>query len=236
MKFTRRVEWEGEHTRLVHLGGLPRGRGETPRDRRRAVRYVFIHATFGARVNGIDAVSHVCGDDVAPPKYVMTSSGQPETHKVFGVGRPKVIGGGRNLAGPRCSFLVPTIPAVVAGKVEVYRLQTVETVTAHTGGLYDGESVGVALVGAYRSRHVIDCGDVPHAPDSAAMLALGELVLDYLIPSYGLSLDALRGSFDAGDASSPGDYVEQWIRNKRGEPVPSPDETDLYGSLTHGAR
>ena len=48
------LEWEGRHTRLVRLSGLP-GLGY-PEDTRRQIRYVFVHATGGARHRGLTAV------------------------------------------------------------------------------------------------------------------------------------------------------------------------------------
>jgi len=97
MPLTKTTEWEGEHVRLVKLGGLPgRGFGK----RRRPIEVLFVHQSAGGFGTGTDAALAIAEFHTAPPKYTMNSDGSIAhytTHR--GEKRKHWIGGGRGLAG-----------------------------------------------------------------------------------------------------------------------------------------
>jgi hypothetical protein len=220
MTITRYTEWEGEHTRLVKLGGLAAGSRSYKSINGRRIRRVFIHQSAGNFVEGQAAAERIARFHVAPPKYKTDAQGNRMQRTVRGKKRDWWIGGGRGWPGIAYTFVVPAIPAMVDGKLEVYRCHDDEVVSYHTGG-YNRSGVGVVMAGTYRSRHLRSTK--ARDPDPTAMIAMEELVLDYLLPRYGLKPEsALRGHFDAGKAACPGDFLEQWVRHRRGEDVEDP--------------
>lgn len=225
MTILRTTEWEGEHTRLVRLDGLPTGPGRYREIRGREIETVFVHQSAGNMLRGQKAAERISWFHTAPPKYKLNPDGSIRTRMVRGKPRKWWIGGGRGWPGAGYTFVIPAFPDTVEGKLEVYRLHPDETVSYHTGGRNNRRGVAVCVAGLYRTRHGKSRGQ--EAPDPTAQMALQELVFDYLLPRYGLTPgpgdpDALCGHFDAGKAACPGDWMEQWVRFMRGEDVPDP--------------
>lgn len=235
MALARFTEWEGTHTRLVRLGGLP-SRGQYNRIQARPIRHVVCHQSSGNSLVGESAALRIAEFHTGTPKYKM-KDGRPAYRTVRGNPKKHWIGGGHGWPGIGYQFIVPTIPDTVDGKMEVYRAHADEVHSYHTEGLFDMHGVGVVLVGTYKSRHVYKpASRTKDRPDSTAMLAFKELVLDYLLPRYNLAPEtdgALMGHFDTGKLACPGDFIEQWIRANRGENVldPTTENITLDGPL-----
>ena len=221
---SKRTEWEGTSTRLVKLEGLPSNGGYGPR--RGKVELVLVHQSAGNFKPGIAAAEAIARFHSAPPIYKLNPDGTTAYRLVRGKLRPWLIGGGRGWPACGYTFIVPGIPELVDGKVEVYRVHDDDRHTYHTGSYFNRVGVGVCFAGTFRSRHTRDAKRTREAPSSEAMAAGAELVLDYLIPRYGLERqEALLGHFDAGKPACPGDFLEQWIRYHRGEDVEDPSES-----------
>ncbi len=227
MTLSKSTEWEGEHIRLVKLTGLP-SHGSYRQIPKRTIRHVICHQSAGNSINGEDAAIRIAAFHSGAPKYKLKENGEIQYRKVRGKLRKHWIGGGRGWPGIAYQFVVPTIPDVIDGKMEVYRTHNDETRSYHTGGTFNTYGVGVVVAGMYRSRHSHSTSSkIRDKPDDTAAMALRELVLDYLLPRYELAPgdeNALMGHFDAGKAACPGDFIEQWVRSMRGEGVPDPME------------
>ena len=117
---TKTTEWEGKHTRLVKLGGLP-SNGTYAR-RRGSVELVFVHQSAGNSRRGIAAAVAIATFHSAPPKYKLEPDGSIAYRTVGGKPRKWVIGGGRGWPGCGYTFIVPGEPELVDGKLEVYRI------------------------------------------------------------------------------------------------------------------
>lgn len=197
------VEWECDTTRLVRLDGLPRGIGTFPSLRGRRVSELIVDA-LGRRLEGLDQVGDLAEWAIAP------------------VGSR---GGGAGLAGPPAHFLVPGVPALENGLFVVYRLWGDDVMVRGAGGAHDAAGIRIVMGGWMASRHTPSA--LRHdGPDATALECLTRLVLDYLLPRYGLKPGptALLGGFDCGRPSSPGDEIERWIRSTRGEHVAELDD------------
>jgi len=227
---TKTTEWEGEHVRLVRLGGLP-GRGYGPRRSTAKVEAVFVHQSAGNRLNGLDAPIRIARFHAGEPRYKRDEDGNLVYRKRRGKLSPVWVGGGRGWPGIGYTFVVPTVPDTEEGKLVVYRCHDDDRHTYHTGGVWNRIGVAVCFAGHFQSRHAR--GELPAGPDSLAMLAGKELILDYLLPRYGLDRESLRGHFDAGKPACPGDALESWVRTHRGEEV-EPDSMDPSGRVTIG--
>ena len=220
----RVVEWEGDRTRLVALTGLARSPSRSYRSRREPIESIIVHQSAGARRYGEDAAVRIARFHAGPPKY---RDGRR-------------VGGGRGWPGIGYTFVVPTIPDTRDGKLEVFRTQPDSAHTYHTGRGWNARGVAVCVAGTYRSRHSLATNSDPYAPDTLAMTAMIELIEDYLLPRYQLGGEALRGHFDAGKPACPGDFLEQWVRYRRGEEVNDPlgrsgSHPELFGAARKGS-
>lgn len=216
----RTVEWEGEHTRLVKLSGLPTGPGEYRRIKGRQIKRLFVHQAAGGFKEGAAQAIAIARFHSAPPKYKR----DPQTNEILyrtvrGKKRKHWIGGGRGWPGAGYTFCVPAIPDVKDGKIEVYRMHDDEVRSYHTGGSHNTYGAAVVVGGYYKAPGGKRGRE---RPDDGAVMSLKELVLDYLIPRYGITNEDLYGHFDAGKRGCPGAFLEQWIRHVRGEPVEDP--------------
>lgn len=221
------TEWEGENVRLVKLGGLPlhpnfpRGMGNSryfEHPEGKPIKGVVAHTTAGPRRAGLSAALGLAKWVIRDPVYQRDESGAIVYRKTrSGRKRPKVTGGGRGWPGPPYTFLVPHIPETVDGKLEVYRLWDDTWHTWHTGKAVNADMRAVAFAGMFRTRHSPRFSSEP--PHPLAMEAGQSLILDYLLPRYNLTTDDVYGHFDFGKAACPGDDIEQWIREVRGEDV-----------------
>jgi len=217
MALTRTTEWEGEHVRLVKLGGLP-GRGYAKR--RSPISLLFVHQSSTRLRAGTDAALAIARSHTSPPTYKLNSDGTILYRTVRGVQRKQWVGGGRGWPGCGHTFVVPGIPQVVDRKIEVYRIHDDDLHTFHTGPYYNRVGVSVCFAGAFSSRHTRPTPRERAAPEPDAMMAGAELILDYLLPRYGIEpAEGLKGHFDAGKPACPGDYLEAWVRTNRGEPA-----------------
>ncbi len=133
---------------------------------------------------------------------------------------------GRGLGGTPWAIVVPEVPATAGGRVEAYCVLD-ERVSHPEQGPHADDAIRIGILGTYRSRHLPGSETCRWAPDSLALTALDDLVAGYLLPRYGLPLGALYGAHEAGQPWSPGDYLEQWVRHFRKEPVPPPSERDI---------
>lgn len=221
MTITKTTEWEGEHVRLVKLGGMP-GKGYGRRRNGGPVELLFVHQSAGNFRSGIDAARAIANFHTSPPKYKLNSDGSIAYRTVRGKKRKHWIGGGRGWPGCGYTFVVPGLPEVVDGKIEVYRMHDDDRHTYHTGGYYNRVGVAVCFAGTFTSRHTRSTKRERLAPEPDAMLAGSELILDYLLPRYEIDpAEGLKGHFDAGKAACPGDALERWVREQRGEFVPT---------------
>lgn len=222
---TQIVEWQSDKVRLVRLAGLKqnanypfnwrRSSGYRKSDGRR-IRAIYVHQTAGPSRDGLEAVTKLADWITRAPKFKRDSGGNVVTRKVRGKDRPIRIGGGRGFPAVPYTYVIPTRPAMQDGRFVVYRCNDDGLITWHTKG-HNDDAVGVAFCGNFASRHA------PNATtrnlDDTAYDAGTSFILDYLLPRYALGADALRGHFDAGKAACPGDQLEAWVREQRGEHV-----------------
>lgn len=201
-------EFANNMIRVVRLGNVPRAPGfprnggeEYHRARGRMVEAIVVHQLGGLYHRGLDAVLSYAEHCVAPP--------------LFEGGR--VVGGGLGLPGAPHTFFIPFLPEAVDGLYQVYRIWTDDWCTGHTGHGWADRSVSVALGGSLVSRHVPDSAANDRDPDRSQFRVLKSLVMDYLLPRYGLGKNHVLGGFDTGEPQSPGDVYEAWIRSLRGE-------------------
>lgn len=224
-EITAIVEWEGDRVMLVRLAGLKRGpfwplnwrksAGYRKVDDRR-VKLAYVHHTAGPSRDGLEAVIKLAGWITKAPKFQRDTGGQVVTRKVRGRDKPIRIGGGRGFPGVPYTYVVPTRPALQNGKFVVYRCNDDDWITWHTRG-HNADAVGIAFCGNFASRHAPKAStrDV----DDTAFDAGTSFILDYLLPRHGLTGKDIRGHFDAGKAACPGDQLEAWVREQRGEHV-----------------
>ena len=78
----------------------------------------------------------------------------------------------------------------------------------------------MCVAGAYNSRHGNQAGRAK--PDETALIALEELVRDYLVPRHGLKSHQVLTAADCGHPANPGDYLEWRVRCWRGEKLSEP--------------
>ena len=207
------IEWESDTTRLVRYTTHERG-VNFPLNYKRSAGYreeagrrinrVILHQSAGNRRDGISAVDRMANWIVRAPKFAKRS------------GKMRRVGGGRGFPGIPYTFMVPHRPDIVGGKSVVYRLWDDTWHTWHTRRA-NRDGVGVCFAGSFRTRHNKRFAD--NDPTSQAMAAGEDLVMNYLLPRYGLKPDDICGHFDFGKGNCPGDALEAWIRHKRGERV-----------------
>lgn len=235
------IEWESDTTRLVRLTGLPRsplwpkGHGTSSgyyKINQRRIRRIYLHQSAGSSRDGIEAPTRIAEWIIKAPRYKVDEAG----NLILRNGRKIWIGGGRGFPAEPYSFVIPTRPTVEDGRSVVYRCWDDEWVTWHTRrGNRTG--VGVCFAGKFATRHAPQFSD--QHPTTSAMAAGADLILNYLIPRYNLTLDDLSGHFEMGKPTCPGDALEAWVRERRGEGVdwfhgdedvtePELDNRDLY--------
>lgn len=228
MTYTETVEFQDDTIRLVLLGGVERGARfpakhsggigyrEIPR---REIRCGIVHQTAGNFRDGQEAVRRLASFFTSPPRYAMRDGKVVTVKMRSGRSKPKVIGGGRGWPGIAYTFVIPTRPAVVDGRFTVYRIWEDQWRTWHTGGLHNSHGVGIAVVGSYQSRHAprFNRRAWPK-PDDTAVAALDHLV-GYLAQRYAWTLgpDTLLPHSEAGKPACPGDFLEQWVRDRRND-------------------
>lgn len=203
------TEWESETTRLVRYTSHKKG-PNFPFNWRKSGRYyerqgrqiekVIVHQSAGPRRDGVEAVDRMAEWITRAPKY----NGK------------RWIGGGRGFPGVPYTFLVPHRPEVRDNKLVIYRLWGDEWVTWHTRR-HNRTGVGVCFAGSFRTRHAPGFSDAN--PTAPALEAGRSLILDYLLPRYGLTTDDLSGHFELGKSTCPGDCLEALVRRLRGETV-----------------
>ena len=236
------TEWENDTVRLVKLSGLPRHRsfpygtkgqrgGRYIELREREIAAVVVHQTAGSKRDGTDAALAVARFATADPRYHRDATGAVVTRKTRRGQQPVRSGGGRGWPGAPYTFVVPYRPAVVDNRLVVYRCWDDQWHTWHTSRYWNRRSVAVAFSGSFRSRHAPRWSETAGEPEVLQLEAGKALILDYLLPRYGLSPETgLIGHFDAGKAACPGDTLEAWTRHTRGEEsvdwVPESDAED----------
>lgn len=218
---TKITEWEGTRTRLVKLTGLPSNGSYAKR--RGEVELVLVHQSAGNFNAGVNAAVAIARFHSAAPIYKTNPDGSIAYRNVRGTPTKWVIGGGRGWPGCGYTFVVPGVPETIDGKIEVYRVHDDDRHTYHTGSFFNRVGVAVCFAGTFKSRHTRDAERTREAPQDQALAAGAELILDYLLPRYGLDRrEGLKGHFDAGKAACPGDFLEQWVRFQRGDDVQDP--------------
>lgn len=213
------VEWECETVRLVKLVGLAR-HPNFPYNQRRSAR--FVRRPSRLREGGIQAlyVHQLAG----PFKLGLSSAigladWVTRSPKFNGAG--KRIGGGRGWPGAPYTFHIPFFPEIVDGKATAYRLWDDVWHTWHTGAGRNGTGAAVGMGGMLRTRHAPKwSARAARDPNPVQFACMETLVLDYLLPRYGLTpASGLSGHFEAGKPTCPGDVLEAWVRKQRGEAV-----------------
>lgn len=231
------VEWESDRTILVKLTGLP-----THPTRQyqvipgRKIKAVFAHHAAGGVLEGQRAPIRIADYHTAEPKYAHDSGGNLIYRTVHGKRKPKTIGGGKGWPGIAYTFVVPTIPEIRNGKYVVYRCHDDSVWSYHTGPDWNRKAVGVCFAGWFQSRWAQHDEDKYEEPTAQAFEAGTDLILSYLLPRYGLSVADVRGHFDAGKPTCPGDYIEQWVRHVRGETFPDPRDEFVIGKSAKSAK
>ncbi len=229
------IEYENDTLRVRFLDGYRRS-ARFPKEHdgneqyvkvpgRRILTAVFHHSA-GGFYRGIEAVKRLADFCIAPPKYKLDERGEIARD---GKGRKIVVGGGRGWPGIPYTYVIPAYPEIEDGKIVVYKIWADEWVTWHTGGIYNQHGVGVVVAGWYASKHDLLTGKNSSAhdrPTAEALKAADELA-DYLMYRHGLQLgpDTLKCHAELGKPACPGAFLENWIREKRGEdalvdPVP----------------
>lgn len=227
-ELTKVTEYENNTIRLVKLGGLhrhpnfPRGLGRSAYVERkgRTIRKVFVHHLAGSFKRGLKNATALANWISSDPIYAKNPDGTPMYRTVRGKRKPKRIGGGRGWPGVPYTFLVPFWPEMVDGLLEVYRMWDDPWHTWHTSKHWNRDSVAVGCGGSMNTRHAPKWSERARDPEATQFVALQSLVMDYLLPRYGLTAeDDLMGHFDAGKPACPGDVLEAWVRTQRGEEV-----------------
>lgn len=218
------VEFENDSIRLVHLQGFKMG-PRFPRDldgddafKRipgRVVGQMVFHHSAGGFHDGIKAVQRIADYAIAAPLYARDDEGKP---LLTPKGKRKVIGGGRGWPGIPYTFIIPARPASEDGKLVLYRIWDDDWRTWHTGGAANAHGVGVCIGGWYASRHDLLAEQAWARPTEEAMICADHLV-DYLSDRYRLplSVDTLASHAELGKPACPGDFIENWVREKRGD-------------------
>ena len=218
------VEYENEAVRIVHLQGLrvgpnfPRGLEGASAYKQipgRKVEQIIFHHSAGGFYDGAKAVERIADYAIAPPIYARDEKGLV---LLTPKGKRKLAGGGRGWPGVPYTFVIPARPASEDGKLVLYRVWDDEWQTWHTGGVHNAHGVGVCMAGWYASRHDLLAEHAWARPTEEAMICAEHLV-DYLADRYRLllSADTLASHAELGKPACPGDFVENWVREKRGE-------------------
>jgi len=220
------IEFENDLIRIVHVEtkrgpNFPRQIGgslsyyEIPN---RQPQEVLFHHSAGGMYEGMEAVEKLANFFTAPPVYATNSDGTFKTRMVRGVQKRIKIGGGRGWPGIAYPFVIPAYPDQQDGKLVVYRIWGDSWRTWHTGGVHNTVGVGVCITGWYSSRHDLLAPHAHDRPTAEAMLCADQLT-DYLMVRYRLTLgpETLLTHAEAGKPACPGDFIENWVRTKRGD-------------------
>lgn len=180
----------------------------------RRISEIVVHHSAGGLYEGIRAVDELAAYFTALPRYKQDENGQFVRDED---GELIKIGGGRGWPGIPYTFVVPGIPQVEDGRLVVYRIWSDSWRTWHTGGVHNSHGVGICVGGWYRSRREV-LTEARDRPTDEALAALNGLV-DYLAQRYALPLKpgALLAHREAGGTACPGDALEAWVRQKRGD-------------------
>lgn len=212
------TEWENDTVRLVKLTGLPRrpnfpfnwtGKSRYFEQHRRlqqgGIKRVILHQLAGPFKNGIESAVGLAAWTSRDPT----------------IRDGKRVGGGRGWPGAPYTFHVPFFPEVVDGKAEAYRLWDDVWHTWHTGAGPNDDGVAVGLGGMLKTRKSPKwSAKNARDPNPLQFAVMQALVLEYLLPRYGLTPQAgLTGHFELGKSTCPGDVIEAWVRMQRGERV-----------------
>lgn len=213
------IEWECDTVRLVKLVGLARhpnfpysyNRGgryvqRPERLREGGIETVYLHQLAGPFKHGQKSATDLAEWCSRNPKF--------NEHG-------KRIGGGRGWPGAAYPFHIPFFPDVVDGKAIAYRLWEDDWHTWHTGAQFNKRGTAVGLGGMLITRKAPKwSAKAARDPNPVQFACMETLVLDYLLPRYGLTPEeGLSGHFEAGKPTCPGDVVEAWVRMQRGERV-----------------
>ena len=176
------------------------------------------HHTAGGMYEGMKAVEKIAEYCVAPPIYALNEDGTVKTKMVKGVAKRVVIGGGRGWPGIPYTFVIPAYPEQTNGKLDLYRIWDDGWHTWHTGGAHNANGVAFVVGGWYASRHDLLNQSAHDRPTAEAIVCVDQLV-DYLSDRYRLPLtsETLRSHAELGKPACPGDFLENWIREKRGD-------------------
>lgn len=220
------TEFENDLIRIVHVESklgpnFPRQTGgslsyhQIPN---RQPQEVIYHHSAGGMHEGMKAVEKLADYFTAPPVYALNDDGTFKTRRVRGADKRIVIGGGRGWPGIAYPFVIPAYPDQQDGKLVVYRIWNDSWRTWHTGGVHNTHGVGVCIGGWYSSRHDLLNQHAHDRPTEEAMLCADQLT-DYLMVRYRLALgpDTLRSHAELGKPACPGDFIENWVRVKRGD-------------------
>lgn len=231
MSIEKTVEWEGKRTRLVRLDGLPiNGNGYSKRKGK--ISRVYVHQSAGNFKIGIDAALAISRFHTGDPIFKRDPSGNIIKRKN---GKDMWIGGGRGWPGPGYTFIIPGIPEVIDGKIEVYRVNHDSLHTYHTGANSNRIGVAVCFGGTFSSRHLRDSSLTRLRPEPFAREAGQELILEYLLPRY--NIKAKGGLFchsDVGKPACPGDWLENWVHYHRGDKALDPESFSLMIDTSPG--
>ncbi len=218
------TEYENDIIRIVHLQGHtkgPRFPYELVGNERyvevpgRQVEEVVFHHSAGGFYDGITAVNKIANYVIAPPVYKRNAQGEFETNAK---GKRIVAGGGRGWPGIPYTFIIPARPSSEDGKLVLFRIWDDSWQTWHTGGVHNRHGVGVCIGGWYASRHDL-LAEQAHAQPTAEAMVCADQLVDYLVDRYRLKLsaDSLASHAERGKPACPGDFVENWVRVKRGD-------------------
>mgnify|MGYP003531400814 FL=1 len=217
------IEYDDGVVRIVHLQGSIQG-PNFPRDldgddafvRKpgRTIGQAIFHHSAGGFYDGLKAVERIAEYAIAPPVYERDTEGK----LVLRNGRRKLIGGGRGWPGVPYTFVIPARPAYEEGRLVLYRIWDDEWQTWHTGGIHNRFGVGICIGGWYASRHDLLAQHAKAQPTEEAMICADHLA-DYLMDRYRLkpSAETLTCHAECGKPACPGDFVENWVRVKRGD-------------------
>ena len=130
--------------------------------------------------------------------------------------------GGRGWPGMPYHLYIPYEPEVTpSGQMVIYLCQPFELWTYHTGGKdrrgrsRNKHGVGVVCQGDFLSGHDperVPVGGQSGYPSYAQMITSYALWTSYLKPVLGLNNKQLRGHFEAGKPTCPGDVFETWVK------------------------
>jgi peptidoglycan hydrolase-like protein with peptidoglycan-binding domain len=177
----------------------------------RSIKRIYLHQKGGGYLRGFGGVLRTAGFFVRNPEY--NADG-------------KWTGHGRGWPGYAYTFDVPFYPSIEDGKIVIYQTNDFDWVTWHTSG--DNEkSISIGAQGYFRSRHLPPARNPVNngMPSEHQMIAIEEILFNFLFPELGLNIRDVRGHFEAPrpKASCPGDDIERWLMSQRGLIIKHPE-------------